>query len=477
MTTYLFQVILFQAIFLVVYHVLLRKETFYTYNRIYLLATPVLAFILPFLKMDWLGNTVKVPNMIQQLPTVFIGEQPLATMSSEVILQSSSRPFIDWSMWIMLFYILGLSISGILLLKKYSSLNRFFRFKRKEDTSIITLPNSDAAFTFLNTIFIGEKLDETSKKQILVHETVHLKERHGLDLMFFELLKIILWFNPAVYLYQNYVSELHEFIADKKASAKAESKSYYNQLLNTAFGTENISFINTFFNHSLIKKRIVMLQKQSKTISKFKYLLLVPLFAGMLTYVSCSTDNGGEVENQLTLEEQIADLRATLETKEKLTSKEYILLQKLKEDYKNNEEVTEGVVIEVVEEDTQQNKIIDFPFAVIEEVPVFPGCEGLDSNEARKKCMSDKISSLVNKNFDTSLGEKFGLTGVNRVYVRFKIDKNGSVTDIESRAKVPELETEAIRTLKLLPQMRPGKQKGENVGVLYSLPIVFQVAE
>ena len=476
MTTYLFQVILFQAIFLVVYGLLLRKETFYTYNRIYLLATPVLAFVLPFLKMDWLGTTVKVPDIIQHLPAVFVGEQSLATMSSEVILQSSSTPSINWSIWLMLLYVVGLGISVIFLLKKYLSLNRYFRFKRKEDNSIITLPNSDVAFTFLNTIFIGEKLDETSKKQILEHETVHLKERHGLDLMFFELLKIILWFNPAVYLYQSYVSELHEFIADKKASAKAENKSYYNQLLNTAFGTENISFINTFFNHSLIKKRIVMLHKQSKTISKFKYLLLIPLFAGMITYVSCSTDNEGQNQDKLTLEEQIADLRATIDQKGEITAKDQKLIGELLDAANRKMEGTPPPPPAPPRLNSASQGNNNVPFAVIEEVPVFPGCEGLD-NDARKKCMSNKISSIVAENFDTSLGKKLGLTGVNRVYVRFKIDENGSVTDIESRAKMPELETEAIRTIKLLPQMKPGKQKGENVGVLYSLPIVFQVAE
>ena len=119
----------------------------------------------------------------------------------------------------------------------------------------------------------------------------------------------------------------------------------------------------------------------------------------------------------------------------------------------------------------------DLPFAVIEQVPVFPGCENLASNEDMKKCMSAKIDEIVRKKFNADLGSQLGLTGVIRVIVQFKIDKNGNVTDVRSRAPHPALEDEALRVINSLPQMQPGQQGGQNVGVMYSLPIVFQVGE
>ena len=131
-----------------------------------------------------------------------------------------------------------------------------------------------------------------------------------------------------------------------------------------------------------------------------------------------------------------------------------------------------GEDIEVVDNENQE--INDVPFAVIDQAPAFPGCEG-STNKEKKMCMSKSISQFVNKNFNTNLGKELGFTGINRIYVRFKIDKNGRVIDVASRGPHPKLEEEAIRVVSQLPKMTPGKQRGEAVNVLYSLPIVFQV--
>lgn len=119
----------------------------------------------------------------------------------------------------------------------------------------------------------------------------------------------------------------------------------------------------------------------------------------------------------------------------------------------------------------------DVPFAVVEEVPVFPGCETLDSREERKTCMSQKINEFVNINFNTSLGKELSLTGIHRIYVQFKIAKDGDVEFVGARAPHPALEEEAERVVKLLPNMTPGKQNGEEVAVLYTLPITFKISE
>jgi TonB family protein len=91
--------------------------------------------------------------------------------------------------------------------------------------------------------------------------------------------------------------------------------------------------------------------------------------------------------------------------------------------------------------------------------------------------MTNKITDFVGANFDTKIGKALNLTGVNRVIVQFKIDENGNVVDVKSRAPHPKLEEEAKRVINSLPQMTPGEQNGKAVGVMYSLPIVFQVNE
>jgi protein TonB len=130
----------------------------------------------------------------------------------------------------------------------------------------------------------------------------------------------------------------------------------------------------------------------------------------------------------------------------------------------------EEVVVEEVEED------IDVPFAVIENVPIFPGCEK-GNNNAKRACMSKKISQFVNRKFNTELAGDLGLSGRQRINVIFKIDKTGTVTGIRARAPHPGLEKEAKRVIGLLPKMKPGKQRGKPVNVPYSLPIIFQVQD
>ena len=138
----------------------------------------------------------------------------------------------------------------------------------------------------------------------------------------------------------------------------------------------------------------------------------------------------------------------------------------------NQEE--EIVEIEEIEEVIEE-EIADVPFAVIENVPIYPGCENAGNNDGKKKCMSEKIQKFVQKKFDTELANDLGLEGRQRISVQFKIDKNGNVVNVRARAPHPKLEQEAIKVVQSLPKMTPGKQRGKAVGVLYALPILFQV--
>ncbi len=138
----------------------------------------------------------------------------------------------------------------------------------------------------------------------------------------------------------------------------------------------------------------------------------------------------------------------------------------------NQEEEIEVEEIEVEEIDED----IEVPFAVIENVPVFPGCEK-GNNDAKKKCMSEKIAKFVNKKFNTDLAADLGLTGRQRINVIFKIDRTGNIVGVRARAPHPKLEKEATRVIKMLPKMKPGKQRGKAVTVPYSLPILFQVQD
>ena len=138
----------------------------------------------------------------------------------------------------------------------------------------------------------------------------------------------------------------------------------------------------------------------------------------------------------------------------------------------NQEEIVEVEEVEVVEE---EEEIGDVSFMVIEDAPIYPGCEKEKTNDARKICMQEKIREYIGDEFDAGLASDLGLSGVHRIAVQFRIEKNGDVTVLAVRAPHPRLKAEAERVINSLPEFEPGKQRGRPVGVLYSLPIAFQV--
>ena len=115
------------------------------------------------------------------------------------------------------------------------------------------------------------------------------------------------------------------------------------------------------------------------------------------------------------------------------------------------------------------------PFAIIDQAPIFPGCEKLDK-DLQKLCLQNQIKKHVAKSFNTKIVRRLNLEpGKKKVYVQFKISKEGFIVDVRARGPHKEIEMEGIRVVESLPNMIPGKQKGRNVGVKYTLPITFLV--
>lgn len=122
------------------------------------------------------------------------------------------------------------------------------------------------------------------------------------------------------------------------------------------------------------------------------------------------------------------------------------------------------------------------PFAVVDKVPAYPGCENLSGDQLRN-CTTEKITKFVSTHFDTSLGKNLGIVGTTRIVVQFMIDANGETKDVRARsfdddANVREkLQNEAIRVIDKLPKMQPAENGGKAVTIGYSLPIQFAVPE
>ena len=135
-------------------------------------------------------------------------------------------------------------------------------------------------------------------------------------------------------------------------------------------------------------------------------------------------------------------------------------------------ETNEDEIVEIVEVEEEYDDV-DVPFAVIEDVPIFPGCERVSKSE-RRNCFQEKMNKHIRKNFRyPEIAQEMGIQG--RVYVNFIIAKDGQITNIRMRGPDKNLEKEAQRIIAKLPNMIPGKQRGRPVRVPFSIPIPFRL--
>ena len=137
-------------------------------------------------------------------------------------------------------------------------------------------------------------------------------------------------------------------------------------------------------------------------------------------------------------------------------------------------ETNEDEIIEVEEVEIEEEfDDVDVPFAVIEDVPIFPGCEKVAKSE-RRKCFQEQMNKHIRRNFRyPEIAQEMGIQG--RVYVNFIISKDGSISNIRMRGPDKNLEKEAQRIISKLPSMIPGKQRGRAVRVPFSIPITFRL--
>ncbi|WP_299384635.1 M56 family metallopeptidase [uncultured Lacinutrix sp.] len=521
MLHYILQTIVFQLLFLMVYDVFLRKETFFNWNRFYLLVSAFLSIVLPFVKVDSF-KTVIPERFIYTLPEVILGKSTTTAIAGQELLSDVSTVnsfYFSWSYIIYFGCVIALVLFAIKLYRLIAIACKNPKVKF-EKAILIELVNSKHAFSFFNYIFLGKDINVEDKQTILNHELQHVKEKHSIDLLFFEILKILFWFNPLIYMYQKRIANLHEFIADSKAVKSSCKASYYQNLLSQVFDTQKVSFINPFFKQSLIKKRIIMLSKsKSNQIHLTKYLLLFPMVIGMLFYTSCSekTESESEISN---LEQYSYSLKLDEEMSDdvKITHQKYESFLKENKDYVSWSVIDKeaGVIsysvhakaekrpigmheirvnstdgasyisyfnfdgLKTEKEEYIETALIDdesLSFATINQVPVYPGCDTFLSNKDQRKCFSENVNKLVRQNFNLDLGKKLGLTGKVRIYARFIIDKEGNIETIKTRAPHPELEKEARRIVKLIPQVKAGQHEGDLVKVAFDLPITFNIQE
>lgn len=455
---YSLQTILLQLGFLIIFEIFFKKETFFKANRFYLLGSILLSLIIPLIKIPIKGNIQK--QTFFQLKEIVVSNAGFIENKSEIT-----------SSFIPLFILYGIGILVFLMLFLIK-LFKIYQIKKNtlieviDQVEVHRIKNSKQAFSFFNYIFIGN--DNSNIETIVKHEKVHKNQLHSLDLVFLEMLKIIFWFNPLVYFYQKRIVETHEFEADSNSISENKS-SYYETLIYQIFEVNSISLTNNFYNQSLIKKRLVMLQKsKSKKAGMIKYLVVVPMT--VLSLMLFSTSVVAQVNKGETVEKK----------KEKL----------LKEIKEFNQSATKEEKIKVLDEnfldehlsERKENKVVSdsndpIPFAIVEYVPTFQSCGEKTDNDA-KICFMEAMNEHIKNNFTYPI-EAQNKNVQGRVTVIFNINKEGFVDDFRVKGTGKEnsylIENEALRIIKLLPKFKPGMLRGKPVEVSYAQPVLFKL--
>ena len=303
------------AVFYMFYRLLLSKETFHRFNRIMLLGTAALSFILPLCVITF-KKVVVLPAMTASSETFAGDVAETVAMVPEV-----SEPI--WS--VILFTLFALGAMAVLVHVAISivGIRRIIRNGSHEalengETLIITETDT-APFSWMKYIVISREDYESDYSQILTHEKAHIALRHSWDILFVDMITALQWFNPAIWMLEADLRALHEFEADDAVlRSGANIKEYQYLLIRKAVSKSGYSVANSF-NHSTLKARItMMLNKKSSRMSAWKALYVIPL-VGISLAATAETKVDYQYEDQQSV--AVADTPADKDSKNSFKEK------------------------------------------------------------------------------------------------------------------------------------------------------------
>ncbi|RYU89921.1 hypothetical protein EWM62_10255 [Mucilaginibacter terrigena] len=277
---YLIEANIYLGVFYLCYCLFLNRDTHYMLGRVYLIFSCVMAFILPVTQLSILKPVM--PEIQISEPVIQATAIPVHVQQIKITPPVEHLTFDDAIVYL---YVCGAVAALLVLLfrlRKLYIITRNNHSMYKDQYKLIHLNDENTAFSFFNYLYIGSNIPQA--ETIIAHELVHIRQKHSVDIIFMEVLKVINWFNPFIYLTQRSLKTIHEYIADEQTAANGhDALAYSSFLLNNAYGIQGSSIAHSFFNYNLLKKRIIMLNKnRSGKLARLKYLAALPLCAGML---------------------------------------------------------------------------------------------------------------------------------------------------------------------------------------------------
>jgi len=489
------------AAFYLCFKWLLADEKMHRANRIILVGTSVLSFILPLC-------IITIHRAILATQTVISGF--IQPAESGIL----SAPAMSWKLFVIALYWLGVaSVLGSTLLGIIKVMKLIKNGEEKEiDGTVITVCDSPVPpFSWMKWIVLSRADFESGNRHILEHEKAHIRFGHSREILLFDVLSAFQWFNPAVWLLRKDLRAIHEYEADDAVLRKgADIREYQYSLIRKAVSASGYSITNSF-NHSILKKRITMMSKSNASrMKRLRVLYILPLVCGTLALNARTVSDCESSENQ---------------SKEQVSN---ILIQAYEKDGKavyhvNGEEIPfDGIAgkVEALMAGVEY-PIISLGTNLNIESDSFKDLMNILSKiGALKVNISDKEALAQSYNYNTEpapgvhttdeiptafteLAKRPSFNGGNAndfanwvaknvhypesakaagiqgtVLISFKVNSDGKVSDVTVRRGINDaLDNEAVRVVCSSPDWIPGEVDGKPVATVYTFPVMFALRQ
>jgi TonB family protein len=408
-----------------VYYLFLRKESFHQFNRFYLLSAMMLSLSIPLIQLP----VQSIPNSASPV----VGFITSFQLTELIVYAQNNTSSINIANWFGIFYMAGILIFTFMFFVKIIKISLLIiksEKRRMGKYTYIAYEAHRAPFSFFNYIFINsDAYNEEDAERIMLHEQIHVRQRHSWDLIFLELVSILLWFNPILLLYKRSLQVIHEYLADHWVLQQGFEQGAYLNLLLLQLILPNEWMIGHHFNYLLTKNRFKMLKNNHYSkwaIAKFAFALP---FIALLLMLNCKHKTE---ETQFTNSDVVAFEAESVTTVEDLPA----------------------VETEITDDEP--------PIRFAEEMPEFEG-----GTDAMFKFLQETLKYPVE-------AKQKGISG--QVFIEFVVAKDGSVTHVKViRSADPELDAEAVRAVKAMPKWKPGKMRGVPVPCYFNIPVRFTI--
>lgn len=439
------------------YTLMLRQERFFRMNRITLLTTLMLALVLPMIDIPSLA-TPEQPVVYEMQHRILMMTQEAETTSMS--LAATTRTF-SWLGILALIYIIGISLTLCIRLWQLFRIGQIIRggclWTDKSGKATVYCHIDDVApFSWMRSIVISESDYKPFGREILLHEKAHILNRHSFDILLLTFVEALQWWNPIAYLLGRSLRDVHEYEADDYVLHQGISLHNYQALLvKKALANTSYAFANNF-NHSLIKKRIYMMNHpKSNPWLRSKVLYILPVTLVVLTTFATPKLN----ERVEEIVEEVAEMPQPSPLAEQQPESVPTVVADFSSAEPEEKQVVKEEPTEILSSEDYVNDVYRNEYNNLTQPPEFPG--GMSALQA---FVQQRVAQVLED--DASVAGK-------RAYVQFRIRKDGTIDNIGLVRGDREAYHEAAKIVEQMPQWIPARRYGEIEDAHFVLAVDF----